>query len=146
MLEKYMNHVWSLGKYKLIRSWPTRGFTNHIACELGLSGYDVMDKVVTDIRWPGDWFSMKDFADSPRDDVAEDWHQDTMYSDNGMMLFLWASHLPTEIRRIANPNEVYIPDPNEIVMFNNRLFEHRMPKINKAQAEHRIFMRGSWHL
>ena len=59
------------------------------------------------------------------------WHQDgdnTPGSNMQCQLILWASHTPTEIRhKYDSEGTVWIPEPFEVVVFDNWLCFHRRP-------------------
>ena len=64
-------------------------------------------------------------------DRANEWHQDDFGSP--MALILWSDDYPTEIK-VYGTSEIIRPEPFEVVLIDNLLVHHRVPKDYKVAA------------
>lgn len=145
--EKWETGVWSLGYFRprnIGKNYCTLNWCDlHTKFQKWMKQSTASDLYEPDpgIRFV-DAFGSASWLAEHLNDKANTWHQDSWGSD--MIMVLWSTHSPTEIRELETGN-VYIPDPYEVVMFNNIRFEHRCPKMSKHDSDNRIFIRDTIH-
>lgn len=85
------------------------------------------------------------FDELPAKGTHYEWHQDDAgYIGKAMLMAIWASMIPTEIRRFDTKELITYPEKS-IVIFQNELFEHRFPERAFEVSGVRWFARA-WNL